>query len=215
MGLAASQARMLMLFARKSDLEFRGQTINQRRLAIAYQQADYAQDLTQSLSNRTLNVKIAGTELPIDTGNLSLAGFRVYTFIDGVRKEISSSVKPTTGADPSYIYDQSAEDIEEGLRNGNMFIEKQIPDPDDNSKVKWISADWTTNTSFEDSLDTSDDNMAQAHYDSQMALVQAQDKMLEIELKNVETQHSAVQTEIEAVKKVIDKNIETSFKTFG
>ena len=35
MGFAASQARMLMLTARKSDLEIQGQFINQARLQIA------------------------------------------------------------------------------------------------------------------------------------------------------------------------------------
>ena len=37
----------------------------------------------------------------------------------------------------------------------------------------------------------------------------------EVELKQVETQHQAAQVEYESVKKVIDKNIERSFKTFG
>jgi predicted nucleic acid-binding Zn-ribbon protein len=35
MGLAASQARFLMLTARKSDLEMQGQAINQYRMALA------------------------------------------------------------------------------------------------------------------------------------------------------------------------------------
>ena len=35
MGLAASQARFLMLTARKSDVEMQGQAINQQRMAIA------------------------------------------------------------------------------------------------------------------------------------------------------------------------------------
>lgn len=43
---------------------------------------------------------------------------------------------------------------------------------------------------------------------------QAQDRSLEMELKNIDTQHSAVQTEIDAVKKIIEKNIEATFKTF-
>jgi predicted nucleic acid-binding Zn-ribbon protein len=37
MGLAASQARFLMLTARKSDLEMQGQSINQARMALANQ----------------------------------------------------------------------------------------------------------------------------------------------------------------------------------
>ncbi len=41
------------------------------------------------------------------------------------------------------------------------------------------------------------------------------DKMLEMQLRRVDTQREAVQTEIEAVQKVIQKNIASTFKTFG
>lgn len=48
-----------------------------------------------------------------------------------------------------------------------------------------------------------------------VAGLQAQDKVLEMRLKDVDTQHNEVQTEIDAVKKVIDKNIDMTFKTFA
>ena len=35
------------------------------------------------------------------------------------------------------------------------------------------------------------------------------------ELKKIETEHKAIQTEMDAVQKVIQKNIETTYKTFG
>ena len=41
------------------------------------------------------------------------------------------------------------------------------------------------------------------------------DRTLELDLKNVDTQHQEVQTEVDAVKKVIDKNIDMTFKTFA
>ena len=45
--------------------------------------------------------------------------------------------------------------------------------------------------------------------------LQSLDKALELQLRRVDTQQQAVQTELEAVKKVIDKNIELTFKTFA
>ncbi len=42
-----------------------------------------------------------------------------------------------------------------------------------------------------------------------------QDVRLEISLKNVDTYHNTVQTEIDAVKKVIDKGVDATFKTFA
>ena len=45
--------------------------------------------------------------------------------------------------------------------------------------------------------------------------LQSLDKALELQLRRVDSQQQAVQTEIEAVQKVIDKNIDMTFKTFG
>ncbi len=50
---------------------------------------------------------------------------------------------------------------------------------------------------------------------ARIAAIQAIDKALELQLRRVDTQRDAVQTEIEAVRKVIGKNIESTFKTFG
>lgn len=52
-------------------------------------------------------------------------------------------------------------------------------------------------------------------YNAEEARLQTIDKKFEMELKNLDTQHQAVQTEIDAVKKVIDKNIDMTFKTFA
>jgi capsule polysaccharide export protein KpsE/RkpR len=50
---------------------------------------------------------------------------------------------------------------------------------------------------------------------ARIAAIQAIDKALELQLRRVDTQRDAVQTEIDAVKKVIGKNIASTFKTFG
>jgi Na+-transporting NADH:ubiquinone oxidoreductase subunit NqrC len=109
MGLAASQARLLALTARKSNLELKGQFINQSRMQLA------------SL-----------------TGQLFSA---------------SSSLEP------------------------------------DSKTSKLLQA--------------------------RIQRLQQVDKILEMQLRTVDTQQQAVQTEIAAVQKVIDKNIDMSFKTFG
>ena len=65
-------------------------------------------------------------------------------------------------------------------------------------------------------------NYAQHEYDkkiqdinSKLEIVQQQDKKLELNLKQLDTEENAISTEMEAVKKVISKNVETSFKTFS
>ena len=44
--------------------------------------------------------------------------------------------------------------------------------------------------------------------------IQAEDRTLELRLRQLDTEQDALQTEMEAVKKVIEKNVESTFKTF-
>ena len=50
---------------------------------------------------------------------------------------------------------------------------------------------------------------------ARIKLIQSQDQILEVRLKNIDSEHKALETEVESIKKVLDKNIETSFKTFA
>jgi len=50
---------------------------------------------------------------------------------------------------------------------------------------------------------------------SKIEIIQTQDKNLELRLKQLDTEQAAIQTEMDAVSKVIEKNTESTFKTFG
>ena len=65
-------------------------------------------------------------------------------------------------------------------------------------------------------------NYKQTEYDKAITdinakteIIQAQDRNLELRLEQLNTEQSALQNEMEAVKKVVDKSIELGFKTFG
>jgi hypothetical protein len=72
-----------------------------------------------------------------------------------------------------------------------------------------------------------DDAMNQYEYDkyqydqkiqdinAKIAIIQAEDRNLELRLKQLDTEQNAIQTEMDAVSKVIEKNVESTFKTFG
>ena len=80
---------------------------------------------------------------------------------------------------------------------------------------EWIPVSWSGMTEIQDTYYTDDDATAQAEYQTATARVQAQDKKLETDQKQIETQHKAVETEFESVQKVIQSNIENSFKAFS
>ena len=58
------------------------------------------------------------------------------------------------------------------------------------------------------------DQMVQ-NVNAKIEIIQVQDKNLELKLKQLDTEQNAIQTEMDAVKKVISKNVESSFKTFN
>ena len=61
-----------------------------------------------------------------------------------------------------------------------------------------------------------------AQYEKQMtdinaktSIIQEQDRTLELRLKQLDTEQKALTTEMDAVKGIIQKNVESTFKTFG
>ena len=95
----------------------------------------------------------------------------------------------------------------------------------DENKQNPVTYALTTNTLTDQ--DAFDDAMNQYEYDkyqydqsiqeinAKIEIIQAQDKNLELRLKQLDTEQDAIQTEMEAVQKVIEKNTESTFKTFG
>ena len=54
-----------------------------------------------------------------------------------------------------------------------------------------------------------------ADINAKTSKIQVQDRTLELRLKQLDTEQKALSTEMEAVKQVIQKNVETTFKTFS
>ncbi|MCM1009508.1 MAG: hypothetical protein NC390_01345 [Fusobacterium sp.] len=54
-----------------------------------------------------------------------------------------------------------------------------------------------------------------AEINAKIEIIQAEDKNLELRLKQLDTEHDAISNELDAVSKVVEKNVESSFKTFG
>ena len=84
MGMAASQARFLGLTARKTNVEFEGQQVNQQRTALSNQSANYYNDL--------LGMSVP-TPPSVDSYTKT-----VYTFEDGaLTNEITALIAQSDG----------------------------------------------------------------------------------------------------------------------
>jgi len=58
-------------------------------------------------------------------------------------------------------------------------------------------------------------NTAKAKYDAAMTSLSSQEKLMDMELTQINTEHQAVKTEYDSIKSLIGDNVEKSFNVFG
>lgn len=112
--------------------------------------------------------------------------------------------------------------FQNGLRNGAFVLQqaKTVDQTDDlGNKIgevtSWGTIPWQGIDVIQDVLYTEDDAMAESEYEAKTAVLKAQDQMLDMEIKQIETQHKAVEAEMDSVKKIIEGNIDKTFKIFA
>ena len=261
MGLASSQARLLLLTAQKSDLEYRAQMINQRKLALSTKTQALAERFSRAMNNRKLTFGIFGSsaqtrvdlsyaQLRAENGNTGAYlvndkygkyvvrnqadALNVYKCLTGT--EISEDEIKAGKTNEKYAafenflanncnltyYNNNKDQatlldnnkfFQDSLRDGSLFIQQLTAD--ENGLYQYATTSYSSINTIYDEYDTSDDAAAQAEYESQAAILANQDKLMDLELQQIQTKHKAVETEYDSVKKVIEKNIEVSFKIFS
>ena len=115
--------------------------------------------------------------------------------------------------------------VNEEIKGVPAYIEQDSTGRYINISIEGKKYALTTNTITDQ--DAYEDAMNQYEYDkatydkaiedinAKIAIIQAEDKDLELRLKQLDTEHNAVSNEKEAVSKVIQKAVESGFKTFG
>ncbi len=112
--------------------------------------------------------------------------------------------------------------------SSGRYINITIPQYDaSGTPIEDTGVTYSLTTSTVTDQDAYDDAMNQYEYEkyeydqaineinAKIEIIQSQDKNLELRLKQLDTEQSAISTEIDAVEKVIEKNTESTFKTFG
>ncbi|MCR5262002.1 MAG: hypothetical protein K6C94_09225 [Candidatus Gastranaerophilales bacterium] len=282
MGLASSQARMLLLTARKSDLEYRAQMISQRKIDLSMQTEEIATRYSQATSNRKMylvngvilgedesskeKLSYAGlmaTNNDATTGNFLVrlasngkylvtgesadvqmqyamkimerlarteeGGLEAYTDENGsidynalynkyANRMYFDGYSTKSGEVESPAF-TNADLFQEAIRNGSLYLYKaDVPSgqtTDSALRVEFKNTAWSSISSIQDKYYTEDDPAAKADYEAKTLTLSNQDKMLDLELNKIQTQHKAIETEYDSVKKVIEKNIEVSYKIFA
>ncbi len=100
--------------------------------------------------------------------------------------------------------------FEDALRDGTLRLEYYS-----STDQKFVSTTISEDNCIQEVEDERAIARAESKYNQDMQDLENKDKKLDLELKKLDTEHNALQTEYDSVKNVVDKNVESSFKTFG
>lgn len=244
MGLSSSQARLLLLTSRLSDIELQEVMISQRQSQLARKSQEAAEVYSDAMNNYKLTIRVVDPEdedgyvhEDLSYDNMTAMGYIATTSENQVmlKKDAQGNWiipkdsngnellsineetgKAVIGTEEFEIFDGSKylaqpSVLQQAIMNGTVFLydtkaveNAEEPIPLLQSKVEYQYV-----------LDTSDDAAAESKYDYETAKLSQQDNNLEMDLKQLETQHEAVMKEYESVKEVISNNVERTFNLFS
>lgn len=162
-------------------------------------------------SNKDLNTFLSGMGITTDKSNSGYDSAKV-AYYTTVFSQMSANGYDAPGNENMY----SSDWLYSQLTSGNIHLEEWNSAGGTEGKGAFEEVSWSSgDSSLQSKNDDESAAKAEAVYTAKTAEIQTQDKKLELSLKQIDTEHEAVQTEYDSVKKVIDKNIERSFKTFN
>ena len=154
----------------------------------------------------------------------------VPTFYD--KNVLENAIYSDTGSSQSFIqaYTVGPALERDEVRNARALLEKDstgryinitLFDTYDDGITYALTTNTTTDqAAYEDAMNQYEYKKAQydksvQNINSKIEIIQAEDRSLELRLKQLDTERNAIQTEMEAVSKVIEKNTQDTFKTFS
>ena len=202
MGMAASQARLLSITARMTDVEFKSQQISNTKIRLADESEQVAEDYTKALNKQKLTKTVWDSNTQQMT-RVSLNPTNLSSYDMALLKKDGSEVKTEdmTNITASEMYDM--------IQSGEFYLVSTAKD--DNGKQ--LSVDGTNSLSIES--DSTDLAKAEAEYNAKTAKINTKEKLLDNDLKSLDTEHSALKTEMDSVKSLIKDNVDKTFNLFS
>ena len=145
-----------------------------------------------------------------ETTTMSLGGIKAYVYGSDVevqeRKNVSARVEQdSSGRYIGMIIYPSEEDANDN-KNGTYYELTTTTESDEAGYNDAMNQYYYKKAQYDEKIQ---------EVNSKIEIIQVQDKNLELKLKQLDTEENALSTEMDAVKKVISKNVESSFKTFN
>ena len=141
---------------------------------------------------------------------MSLSGIHSYVFGQGTEtKEVKNAIarveQDSSGRYISIIVYPTQSDADEN-KNGSYYKLTTTTESDEAAYNDAMNQYYYNKAKYDQQIQ---------EVNSKIEIIQVQDKNLELKLKQLDTEENAISTEMDAVKKVISKNVESSFKTFS
>ncbi len=99
--------------------------------------------------------------------------------------------------------------LEEMLKSGAMYMSTLADDG------YYYQGNYSTNTYVKEVTDETAVAQAEAKYNREKQKINSKENIIDMKMKNLDTEISALTTEYDTVKSVIDKNIEKTFKRYN
>lgn len=143
-----------------------------------------------------------------DKTGASLSGIKMYAFGETTEsREIKNAhAKVEQDSTGRYIALFIYDDYEKDPNSGTRYELETTTESDDAAYNDAMNKYYYDKAQYDQQVQ---------EVNAKIEIIQVQDKNLELKLKQLDTEQNAISTEMDAVKKVISKNVESSFKTFN
>ncbi len=182
-------------------INYEGSTREQRELY------DYAVAITtQFYCNGNYNPAGSTANIALQTANDVESGYIDY--LKNIFNKMSSCGYYTEENENDTIKDDQW--FEQQLKEGKLFLQYYSATEKD-----FVSTTISDDDSIQEVEDEREIALVESQYNQQLAALEKKDQQIDLELKKLDTEHNALQTEYESVKSVVDKNVEKSFSMFS
>ena len=162
---------------------------------------DYAKSLTEAYYGTSSSAEILKTAaVPENIGYIN--------YLKNLFQKMASAGFYTEDDEAKTLKDNGWFEAE--LRKGNLQLEMF-------SAVErgFVSTSIDSDNSIQEVTDERKIALVEQEYKNNLASLEAKDNRYDLELKKLDTEHNALQTEYQVMKDIVNKNVESSFKVFN
>jgi hypothetical protein len=106
--------------------------------------------------------------------------------------------------------------LQDSLTQGILVMQRVNVDKlDGEHKYNWDEIIYSDASELTEEVDELAISRAEVAYEDKMREIEIKDKRYQLEINKLDSEHNALQTQIDAIRGEISKNIERSFKTFS